>query len=1374
MNETDLIELIQTHLPQELTPEQIAEIRAKMADSPELQEALLEELSMEQGLAMQYAPPVADFEEVISRIEALAASRQRKHWLAWTTALICTLAIVTTAIILAVMADDEPPPQVASTSQPKSQPAAMLAGTSQTKPIGPLAAKPKPKVTPVVKKPVEPPVKPAVKPLPAGPSMTWRDYVLPQDDAEDHAWREKFEQLLRGRHGRKLQWVPHQKQYTLNGTYELTALPTDRQLIRLGVFRAEKAPLVLWAGLEGVAIDLQDRRQPLKGYTLRRRRKGDKAEVTEACDDGGSWRWYRNGTIDIRYQDGEILVCRGRIPLLRLPLGKPPTEGAFTDAQMSLYLAESRPARPLLPADLNRPAGQPRVAQAGTFQWTGREEDKIKPVRGADAAMTLSAKGLKDQPWAWFPLDVAPSPGMDVTVHLPRVSSGTCFHLFVAQRNYDIWINSHRGKTVLTESATDQGQRDRALRAGRVVGKELWCRVRFGQDFASIWASPDGKRWWPMLQWRDIQPWGQVRIGMKLAEGRSPRSITMGEVRIRRFGALAKLAPAALAARATKAASEAALKATTLAAALAAMGKAPDKKTTADRWQMACDAVLLSRSEQPLVRQAAGWQLLSTAAVDGGGKNADAVLAAARELIEITRQDKPELGTVIHGAFDALGRACLDADDTKTFARVLEASYLRPPLVSMPTNWPAPQVVPPRLLRMRLMDLINRDKWKSVRLDAARFLYMVQHLPTLREQSLAHSNDRGSVALAHWALARARAELGDDGEAGMEDLPTEWVHPLVVPSDKQMLNIMGEFLILVGDKNYASASRALIRQTLPNQLVPLGDEADLLRSSHFKIRQILRATPALRDVLRTQHAGVGMIRLKRARRQDDVQALKSLAAQFYGTEPGFEAMHALADRDLSHGSFYSAASRYQLLLAEEGYPRRRDAAAKFRFASAMLGQLVGEAVTEDVVFPGATFTAAQFEKMVRRLARERHASRVLGELSAALAGGPSRAAPRLQHLTDTPQRSDARGKSPTPSTRFAMDSRRLFVVHEGRLSAIDPQSRKRVWTYLPTQYSRRRSYVLPSRPLVVGKRLYLRADQKGRQVLACFDAEKGTLTWSGAYDDEVLSDPILIDSWLYVIAAKTAGGSAYELYLHRVSPETGESSLASGLLKVRGTIPVVGKPAVVGNNILLRASGCLVCCDFLGVVRWVRRLPFLPRDVDAAMLDQMPLEDMRVWKDRYVLFTSAGCPYVVCVDVATGKRAWSRMIHSPVRLVALVGGNLIFAEPDALVAVDASTGAARWRRRCETASADFLPAKGDRVVLVRIQQQTAKPKEGDPPGREILWLAAGDGKVVRQHRLEDTSLHGLAGLFTDGKRIFGLCNVNKDNGSAKVFVMELK
>ena len=124
-------------------------------------------------------------------------------------------------MMLGVRAGRKPQPapqQVASASQPKSQPGEKSAA-AQTKPVDPLAVKPKPKPGPVAKKPVEPPpVKPAAKPLPAGPSMAWRDYVLPQDDREDHAWREKLEQLLRGRHGRKLQWDQHRKRYMLRGT----------------------------------------------------------------------------------------------------------------------------------------------------------------------------------------------------------------------------------------------------------------------------------------------------------------------------------------------------------------------------------------------------------------------------------------------------------------------------------------------------------------------------------------------------------------------------------------------------------------------------------------------------------------------------------------------------------------------------------------------------------------------------------------------------------------------------------------------------------------------------------------------------------------------------------------------------------------------------------------------------------------------------------------------------------------------------------------------------------------------------------------------------------------------------------------------------
>ena len=58
-------------------------------------------------------------------------------------------------------------------------------------------------------------------------------------------------------------------------------------------------------------------------------------------------------------------------------------------------------------------------------------------------------------------------------------------------------------------------------------------------------------------------------------------------------------------------------------------------------------------------------------------------------------------------------------------------------------------------------------------------------------------------------------------------------------------------LVLVADRSYAPAARALIREALPNQLVPLGDEEDLLRSSHFTVRQVIRKTQTAQISCRT-------------------------------------------------------------------------------------------------------------------------------------------------------------------------------------------------------------------------------------------------------------------------------------------------------------------------------------------------------------------------------------------------------------------------------------------------------------------------------------------------------------------------------------------
>ena len=79
MNETaliELIELIQTHLGEELTAEQISEIRAKLADRPHLPEALLQELTQNLASKIDLDPAriseIEEFVRSISRVVRVA------------------------------------------------------------------------------------------------------------------------------------------------------------------------------------------------------------------------------------------------------------------------------------------------------------------------------------------------------------------------------------------------------------------------------------------------------------------------------------------------------------------------------------------------------------------------------------------------------------------------------------------------------------------------------------------------------------------------------------------------------------------------------------------------------------------------------------------------------------------------------------------------------------------------------------------------------------------------------------------------------------------------------------------------------------------------------------------------------------------------------------------------------------------------------------------------------------------------------------------------------------------------------------------------------------------------------------------------------
>ena len=1387
MDVPELIELIQTHLPEELTPEQIAEIRANLADSPKLQEALLAELSMEQSLATKYAPP-ANFEEVIARIGNLAATRQRNHWLIWAVSALAVIVVVVGIVLTIRFHHPDPPPTIAVTPRSDQH--------TTTRPVGAHVTT-APTTRPGGKDPIVPDDPgnlvvgdPQTRPADSVASfpLAWRDYALP-GSAEASVWRPLLPKLFLPANGAKAPKLSSdRKSVELNGTYRLGVLPARGRLLRLDMTYGSSKPceLEFWNGNNKVRIVL-DPSKRIAIESIARQDAKSTPTVVDSAEESYRLSSSHYNALDIRYQDGRIMVCRGEVPLLSVAMPRPPVEGRLNCSKLRLNLAEARFLAPLaLPQSRVVDPTSIRKTTPAAFEWKLDPSDKKTEeiellVDKAGGKVSLLNKvddvGVK----ASFAVDVAPSAGIEVTVHVTEFCPSTTFLVKSELGSDYLRFEPHGHRHILHDS--DRKMKEQAIANGQTIGKEFWIRTRVGGDSWGIWISPDSRRWWQKQGGQNTNLPGRIEFEIEIpsAKGKGPRRTTVGGITVRRFEAFAKLADPKLVATAANALTAKVLSFSSRSAILAYLAKAGNKNASPE-WQMACDAALISRALHWQVRREAIGELLAEAASRGSDTDVPKIMAAINELSETSRYST-EMGAVQEKAFEALGRSCLDNSRHEAIEKVVNASYLSP----IRRYYGQPQAVSPGLLRPYLLNLMARDEWKSVRREAMRAMYHSASITSHR-----HSSSYGPHSFTLWALSEADAHLADKSDPKAAAADATWRHPLVVNDDREMLNALGEFVFLVQGKHYGPACKAITGRTLPDALVSLGDEKDLLQSSHFRVREMIRTTPELREVLNQDYVEIGMIRLERARKQNDLMALKSLAVQFYGTAPGFGAMHVLADRDLSNGNFWGAAARYKLLGAEENYKQRDDAAAKLRLASAMLGQLVGKPVTQPVALPGGTFSPQEFEQMVARLAADRKSAPVTGATGKIHTGPePQGRTAKLTHLADVPGGQISSSSVVARPAVFAVDAERLIVGYVDKIFAIDRKSRQVLWSHEPdtrqrSGRKRRRdgkiAIALASRPLQVGGKLYVRYGVQGRP-LTCIDTKTGKFLWSKQYDDSVLSDPILIGSWVSVITARNDTSAG--LQLHRVSPETGESSLSSELVRIRDLWPAIGRPAVVGDAILFRAEGCLVNCDVRGAIRWARRLPFVPSSAMPNLHADMALDDIIVHGGN-LIFSLPGCPYIMCVSAETGKPLWSFMIPSSGQLLGLHAGSVIVVESDMICALDPDTGKLRWQQRRRSGKhATVLPAGKDTLVSVYLDKPlSATERKTSSKGtnvrtvrRYVRWISAKDGRRVKEIPINgESSLYNVLQISSDGKRIFGLTTAEADRKQTlpKIFMVEIQ
>ena len=268
------------------------------------------------------------------------------------------------------------------------------------------------------------------------------------------------------------------------------------------------------------------------------------------------------------------------------------------------------------------------------------------------------------------------------------------------------------------------------------------------------------------------------------------------------------------------------------------------------------------------------------AAIDDGVPAAK-VLASLEGLMASTHNRHAKYRTnekSVATLYTALTHREVLADRLETLPEIIDAWYNQPFAARTQE-----EAFPGDAMSAMLLAWLERDQWPMIWTQSLRYLFHTNNRTNQRIHPK-HRNPapvelaRGMAMSAQQHLELPETFVSIYGRSAAQD-------PLAQSVDRDTENAMVDFLSAVRTGEFDQACLTLTTPTvLYDQLVSTGEDPLLLQSSFAIIREALLENPELQEQLQEQYNAVGEIRVRQVAKLDDVQRLKSLAVQFYGTE----------------------------------------------------------------------------------------------------------------------------------------------------------------------------------------------------------------------------------------------------------------------------------------------------------------------------------------------------------------------------------------------------------------------------------------------------------------------------------------------------------
>lgn len=1365
MTDQELIELLQQKPPGEYTPEEFAELRARWTQSPELRQALIDQLHLESQLSGALGQVDLDIDKILERAadhRRRARSEQPSYW-RWTIGLSLLLVCSVASLFWfsrkphqMELADSKPPteavsPDTNSTSTPEAgadAPADALVAIAQAHGGTPDDVAAGPVVNPAVAA-IEPPpivdkepwsktLSREVAPWPAGSPKLTRDFkTAGHDELPESEARRWFSQV----DGHPFNWSqdvyqqpPQRRVSRFNGLGRLRAPWPDDALLRLTPYEVTDLTIYLWRGPSGVALRLYTRRDPhtWAAYQIVRENSSPKPlRWGLLTTDSGSYVRAGLGTIDLRYQDGGITLARGGVPLLTAPLSARPDE-VFIEGQFRLRGISIHRSAPLISIPENP---HPIIVGGPPAQldWTASAETPAEMVAGPDGLMQFKSDSRDKLGAVVMPLK---SRGLyEVIARVDSADPGT--GLFLGDldgrpvHRIGFFKDSVTGRTTVgilrPGELRDQVNVDFNAFPAPYHTSAQWVKIVAGLGTMQIQVSGDGRHWGHLTDnpARDL-PGAVGSVGVFGLPGPAPRTLKLASLEVRDLAGLTSLAQPGLVAQAPRFTTE------EWADSIRWTHRAIDAMPAGVQlrpWMNACTVAALSQGPPREAGVAALKGLLAASvATDIPAAQKIQMLEDASILCDLWEEAAAQ-SIAVH--FDAISQQLAASGDPHPLATVRPA-IIRSPMWTVSKlrfSWE-------KAASRELLTTAYRGDWSDAWQTAQSMLFW--NSPPAPDAALVDPLYRQSLWVR--AVAVENVPQLDDGQTL---ILSAWRHPLAMQWNKEAYNVRSELQSALAGQTYEDACRIVMSINASDGpgLLPDMEDRQLFVSLPTSVASAMQVHPEFARLMVEKFGPLGVIRVRQAIQSGNQRGVQAATLQFFGTEAAAEAHQWLGDLDMSAGRFPSAEEHFLLGLAH-CLPRQKDGLqSRLQLALALNGKPLPEspASYSAIDFSGSTIPAGELESLVKSLLSRPSPARRFQRPAPLTATMPPRAY-RAQTKAGfdgqpglNPGRYEYRFGDPFgKQLAVAHDDRRIYVSNRLQVNAYALPNGEQQWAQgLGSEQGEAHAMAFtPMPPLVAGDRLFVRRLGKAGAELACLNADNGQVVWTQRPNLQVLSDPVFWNGSLFALTLSRVDDDVVQVEGTRFDFETGIPTSSQSLFRLRDSHDRsnAAQLTIAGRLAVCTLNGLSACFDGSGEIHWLRRHLWLPKVADELF------EDFRVCPplvhENRVIVSVPGVRTVACMDLETGRQIWSRVQSDLRGIITAKGSRVLLDTVGGVVALSAADGTPAWSRPLDSRLEAF---QVDDEFFVTAQRMTLAPNKSRP---YLKWIDLDSGREVAQSQVE--------------------------------------